>query len=221
MWHFKNLRLSFYSILLNLISHIDCEQDALVNVKQQCSEFYMTRNVQCRETIEQVQRQIAGLNFASEGETSYNFPSWQSNSPSSQPPDPSHPAPHPQTPIEQPVHGYSHPYSFAAQLNHQTTSPSLALPPYNHIVEQPRPGYSHPYPAYPAPQLPPYYASGNKYQHPQQAPNHEYRQPTYPGWHGPYYDAYQQQPGRPGPYLAPPYSVPAPYPPRQGSHQRP
>ncbi|XP_042399232.1 vacuolar-sorting protein BRO1-like [Zingiber officinale] len=200
-------------------------QDALMNVKQQCSDFYMTRNTQCRETIEQVQRQIAGLNFASEGETSYNFPSRQSNSPSPQPPEPqrtpllSHPTPNPETPMEQPAHGYSDRYSFAAQPNHQITSPSLAPPLYNYIAEQPRPGYSHPYPAYATPQPPPYYASGSKYQHPQQVPSHEYRQPAYPGWHGPYHNAYQQQPGGPGPYPAPPYSVPAPYP--QGSHQRP
>ncbi|KAG6501821.1 hypothetical protein ZIOFF_041705 [Zingiber officinale] len=200
-------------------------QDALMNVKQQCSDFYMTRNTQCRETIEQVQRQIAGLNFASEGETSYNFPSRQSNSPSPQPPEPqrtpllSHPTPNPQTPMEQPEHGYFD--RFAAQPNHQIASPSLAPPLYNYIAEQPRPGYSHPYPAYATPQPPPYYASGSKYQHPQQVPSHEYRQPAYPGWHGPYHNAYQQQPGGPGSYPAPPYSVPAPYPPQQGSHHRP
>ncbi|KAF3954863.1 hypothetical protein CMV_019853 [Castanea mollissima] len=38
-------------------------QDAITNVKQQCSDFVMTRNIQCREMTEDVQRQMAGLNF--------------------------------------------------------------------------------------------------------------------------------------------------------------
>ncbi|KAL5991944.1 hypothetical protein ACLOJK_012856 [Asimina triloba] len=33
--------------------------DAITNVKQQCSDFVMTRNIQCREMIEDVQRQVA------------------------------------------------------------------------------------------------------------------------------------------------------------------
>ncbi|KAG7016745.1 ALG-2 interacting protein X [Cucurbita argyrosperma subsp. argyrosperma] len=39
-------------------------QDAITNVKQQCSDFVMTRNIQCREMMEDVQRQMAGLQFS-------------------------------------------------------------------------------------------------------------------------------------------------------------
>ncbi|KAK1416088.1 hypothetical protein QVD17_31876 [Tagetes erecta] len=38
-------------------------QEAITNIKQQASDFVMTRNIQCREMIEDVQRQISGLSF--------------------------------------------------------------------------------------------------------------------------------------------------------------
>ncbi|XP_010918463.1 vacuolar-sorting protein BRO1 [Elaeis guineensis] len=168
-------------------------QDAITNVKQQCSDFVMTRNIQCREMIEDVQRQIAGLNFTADGKTGYNYPMpGQSNSQRNAP----------QQPEAQSAPPPSHPQ-----------------PPYHRPSgEQPRPAYSQPYPAYATPQPPPYYASGSHYQRPQQPPNHEYGQPAYPGWRGPYYNTHQQQPGSHPP---PPYTVPAPYPPQQGSYYRP
>ncbi|KAF3972022.1 hypothetical protein CMV_004436 [Castanea mollissima] len=45
------------SLILKII------KDAITNLKQQCSDFVMTRNIQCREMTEDVQRQMAGLNF--------------------------------------------------------------------------------------------------------------------------------------------------------------
>ncbi|CAL9090990.1 unnamed protein product [Musa textilis] len=221
-------------------------QDALTNVKQQCSDFIMTRSIQCRELIEDVQRQIAGLNFATDGKTGYNYPSGylqpfpstgqpdhqrttQQPEPQSTPP-PSHPQPsYHHVPAEQPGPVYLQPYPSTGQPDHQRTTqqpepqstppPSRPQPPYHHLpAEQPRPRYAHPYPAYAAPQQTPYYAPVGQYQHPQQPPNHEYWQPAYPGWHGAYYNAYQQQTG---PYPAPSYTVPAPYPPpQQGSYHR-
>ncbi|WOL07207.1 programmed cell death 6-interacting protein-like [Canna indica] len=207
-------------------------QDALSNVKQQCSDFVMTRSVQCREMIENVQRKIAGLNFATDVRTGNNYPSAsqpnlppsydpQQYDPQSVPP-PSHPQPpYQHMPVEQPKPGYSQPYHFAAQPNHHrmTEQPELLStasppphpqPPYHFVpVEQPRPGYSHPYPAYAAVQQPPYYAPASQYQPPQQPPNHGYGQPAHPGWRRTYYNAYRQQPS---PYPPPPYTVPTPYP---------
>lgn len=173
-------------------------QDAITNVKQQCSDFVMTRNIQCREMIEDVQRQIAGLNFGTDGKSSYNYSTQRSVS---QPLDPknSHPS-RPQTPYYQPT-------------------------------EQPTATFPQPHPSYGSSQQPPYHAppAGNHYQ-PQQPVGHEYGQPAYPGWRGPYYNA--QQPGshppppyttppqQPGSHPPPPYSIPSPYPPHQGGYYK-
>eukprot|EP00897_Mesotaenium_endlicherianum_P005252 jgi/Mesen1/4755/ME000242S03927 len=37
--------------------------DAITNLKQQCGDYVMTRSIQCREMMEDLQRQIAGLSF--------------------------------------------------------------------------------------------------------------------------------------------------------------
>ncbi|KAL6969911.1 bck1-like resistance to osmotic shock [Sarracenia purpurea var. burkii] len=178
-------------------------QDAISNVKQQCSDFVMTRNIQCREMIEDVQRQMAGFSFQDKNAGgAYNYPSvGQPNqiprSSSQQQMDPgSGPHPHrPQTPY------------------------------YHHPPEQPTmPGYTHPPPPYttaqPSPP-PPYQAaaagSGLPYPpQPQQPPaaNQDYGQPAYPGWRGPYYNAHAQQSGS---LPRPPYTVPSPYPPQHQS----
>ncbi|KAJ4825181.1 bck1-like resistance to osmotic shock [Turnera subulata] len=167
-------------------------QDAITNVKQQCSDFVMTRNIQCREMIEDVQRQMAGLSFQDRNNSgSYNYPSvnpqhHQSQRPNTQPPADSSNIvhPRPQTPYYQPPD--------------QPTVPAYAHPPYS------------------APQQPPPYhippASGAPYPPPQQQPppGQEYGQPAYPGWRGPYYNAHGPQPGS---HPRPPYTVPGPYPP--------
>ncbi|XP_072956759.1 vacuolar-sorting protein BRO1 [Typha angustifolia] len=167
-------------------------QDAINNVRQQCSDFVMTRNIQCREMIEEVQRQIAGFNFSSDGKSGYKYPS------SSQP--------NPQR-------------TASPQLDQQSPPlPSQHQPPYSHPTGEPRPAYSQPYPPYPAPQQPPYHVPGSQYQQQQRPPSHEYGQPAYPGWRGPYYNTPQQQPGQ---HPQPPYTIPGHYPPHQGGYYRP
>lgn len=171
-------------------------QDAITNIKQQCSDFVMTRNIQCREMIEDVQRQISGLSFQDNKNTGgYNYPAVgqshqtsRSNSQQHTEPvhtsNPSHPPTPPYQPQQQPIMpGYS-----------QTPSPYVSPP------QQVPPPY----------QLP---ASGPPYpppQHQQQPPvTHEYGQPAYPGWRGSYYNA----PPQPGSMPRPPYTVQPPYPP--------
>ncbi|KAI4357713.1 hypothetical protein L6164_001645 [Bauhinia variegata] len=159
-------------------------QDAITKVKQHCSDFIMTRSIQSREMIEDVQRQVAGLSF----QDSKNTGSFNNNYPPV-----GHQAqraspqidPRPQTPYYQqpPVAGYAHhppPYGSAHQ----------PPPPY-HVP----PSSAAPYP----PQA-----------HQQPPVSHEYGQPAYPGWRGPYYNAQGQQPST---VPRPPYTIPGPYPP--------
>ncbi|GLT34356.1 hypothetical protein SLA2020_088760 [Shorea laevis] len=87
------------------------------------------------------------------------------------------------------------------------------------------PGYDHPPPPYGAPQQPPPYhvlpAPSASYAPPpvqQQPPaSHEYGQPAYPGWHGPYYNAPGQQPGS---FPRLPYRISSPYPPDQSGYYK-
>ncbi|XWS63515.1 hypothetical protein CRYUN_Cryun06bG0104700 [Craigia yunnanensis] len=174
-------------------------QDAITNIKQQCSDFVMTRNIQCRELMEDVQRQMAGFSFQDRKNTG---------------PYPTVGEPH-QTP------------RFSPQM--QTEPQSTPLPssqtPYYRPPEQPMPGYGHPPPPYSAPQQPsPYHVpppTAAPYPPPQvqqQAPvSHGYGQPAYPGWHGPYYNAPVQQPGS---LPRPPYTIPNPYHPHQSGYYR-
>uniref|UniRef100_A0A5B7AJN3 Putative ALG-2 interacting protein X-like n=2 Tax=Davidia involucrata TaxID=16924 RepID=A0A5B7AJN3_DAVIN len=177
-------------------------QDAITNIKQQCSDFVMTRNIQCREMIEDVQRQIAGLSFQDGKNTgAYNYP-----------------------PVGQP-------HQTQRSNSQQQTDPGnmpLSRPqtPYYQPPEQPAmSGYAHPPPPYGSPQQPPppYHvpAAGPPYpppQHQQQpAVSHEYGQPAYPGWRGPYYNPHGQQPGS---VPRPPYTVPSPYPPHQSGYYK-
>ncbi|XP_050226094.1 vacuolar-sorting protein BRO1 [Mercurialis annua] len=172
-------------------------QDAITNVKQQCSDFVMTRSMQCREMMEDVQRQMGGLSFQDrKNSSSYNYPmvNQAHQTPRSNPPPPTSdpqnvPHPRPQT------------------------------PPYYQPPEQPAmTGYTHPPPPYTASQQPPPYhmqpAPGSPYPPPQAQqqppPSQEYGQPAYPGWRGPYYNSHAPQPGS---HPRPPYTVPSPYPP--------
>ncbi|GAB4828815.1 bck1-like resistance to osmotic shock [Ancistrocladus abbreviatus] len=171
-------------------------QDAITNVKQQCSDFVMTRNLQCREMIDDVQRQISGLSFQDRSTSSQNYPpvgqSHQMPRPTlQQPTDPVNMAQHsrPQMryyppPSQQPsMPGYGPPYGSSQQ------------PPINY--------HQAPIPA----------ASQYQLHQPQQhPPSHEYGQPAYPGWRGPYYNMQQ-----PGSFPRPPYNIPPQYPPPQQS----
>ncbi|TVU02382.1 hypothetical protein EJB05_52116, partial [Eragrostis curvula] len=175
-------------------------QEAIGKIKQQCSDFIMTRNIQCREMIEDVQRKLAGFNFSSSSQSSL-----QRNA--SVPPDQSSPSPPPHV---QP------PY---AAPSGEHSRPGYSQP-------EPRPPYSQPYPpSYGAPpQQPPYSVPHpGQYQQPphQPPPGHDYGQPAYPGWRGPYYNAHQPQPQQPGPYPQPPYNTQGSYPPHQNNYYGP
>ncbi|KAI5677271.1 hypothetical protein M9H77_08221 [Catharanthus roseus] len=169
-------------------------QEAITKIKQHCSDYVMTRNIQCREMIEDVQRQISGLSF--QDGKSHTYPSVGQRSTPHQQTDPGNlpNASHVQTPAYQPPQ--------------QPTMPGYAQtpPPYAPPHQQPPP-YHVPVsnPPYPPPQHQP---------HPPVAP--EYGQPAYPGWRGPYYGAPSQQPPQqPGSMPRPPYTLPSssPYPP--------
>ncbi|XP_012479529.1 vacuolar-sorting protein BRO1 [Gossypium raimondii] len=174
-------------------------QDAINNIKQQCSDFVMTRNIQCREMMEDVQRQMAGFNFQ-DRESTGPYPS-----------------------VGQPR---QNPRSSTQQL---TESQSISHPspqtPYYRPPEQPMHGYGHPPPPYTAPQQPsPYHVPPSTvapYPPPhaqQHAPvGHEYGQPAYPGWRGPYYNAPAEQSGS---HPRPPYTIPNPYHPHQSGYYK-
>lgn len=185
-------------------------QDAITNVKQQCSDFIMTRNIQCQDMIEGVQKQIAGFSFQDGKNTGgYNSSSYQRpNPPQTDPQNVPHPRPQTPyyTPREQPtMAGYSHPPPYGS------SQPPAQQPPHYGSSQQP--------PHYGSSQQPPQYGSGGPPYVPplgQQPPpaGHEYGQPAYPGWRGPYYNAQAQQPGN---FTRPPYTVPSPYPPHHQS----
>lgn len=170
-------------------------QDAITNIKQQCSDFVMTRNIQCREMIDDVQRQISGLSFK-DAKTSggYKYPSGGQ--------------PHTQR-------------SSPQQTDPATVSNAVRLqspPPYQPQQQPSIHGYAQNHPAYGAPQQPPHYplqASGPPYPpppHQQQQPP----QPTYPGWHNPYHNV----PPQPGSMPPPPYTIPRYPPPNQSGYYR-
>ncbi|KAJ0037824.1 hypothetical protein Pint_22192 [Pistacia integerrima] len=182
-------------------------QDAITNVKQQCSDFVMTRNIQCREMIDDVQRHMAGLSFQ-DRKTSVSY-------------DGSYPS------VGPPPHQI--PRSTAPPQTEPPNTPPMPHPqsPYYRPPEQPTmPGYGHPPPPYGTPQqshpyhAPPAPAAPYPPQHPQQQPppSHDYGQPAYPGWRGPYYNAHGQQPGS---QPRPPYTIPSPYTyPNQGGYYK-
>ncbi|KAJ6903112.1 hypothetical protein NC651_020574 [Populus alba x Populus x berolinensis] len=175
-------------------------QDAITNIKQQCSDFVMTRNIQCREMIEDVQRQMAGLSFQDRKNTgSYSYPAVNQphQTPRSSPQPPSDPqnVPHPRSQTS-----YYQPHE-------QSTMPAYAHHPSPYTAPQQAPPYHIP-PAPGAPYPPPQV---------QQPTSQEYGQPAYPGWRGPYYNAHGQQSGS---LPRPPYTIPGPYPPHQGYYKQ-
>uniref|UniRef100_A0A2P2IV00 Hydroxyproline-rich glycoprotein n=1 Tax=Rhizophora mucronata TaxID=61149 RepID=A0A2P2IV00_RHIMU len=174
------------------------KQDAITNVKQQCSDFSMTRNIQCREMIEDVQRTMAGLSFQDQKNAgSYNYPAVQQphqtqRAASQPPPEPQNvPISRPQRPYYQPP---DQPTIMSGYAQH--------IPPYPPY--QAPPGVGVPYPAPQVQQQPP--------------TSREYGQPAYPGWRGPYYNAHAPHGQQPGSFPRPPYT--APYPPHQGGYYK-
>uniref|UniRef100_A0A0D9XL32 BRO1 domain-containing protein n=1 Tax=Leersia perrieri TaxID=77586 RepID=A0A0D9XL32_9ORYZ len=189
-------------------------QEAIGKIKQQCSDFIMTRNIQCREMIEDVQKKLAGFSFSSSSQAGMqrntSAPPDQ-NSPSPPPPQPQH-APH-------------------AQGSYGVPPGSDSRPGYSQ--PEPRSAYTQPYPPYGAPpQQPPYGAPPQQppygaphpghYQQPphQPPPNHDYGQQYPGGWRGQYYNPHQPQQPQP-PYPQPPYNAQGSYPPHQNNYYRP
>ncbi|CAL9215084.1 unnamed protein product [Arabidopsis halleri] len=141
-------------------------QDAITNVKQQCSDFVMTRSIQCREMIEDVQRQMSGLSFQ-DHRSSGPYPSVHQPAASSPPPppetqNPSHP--HPHAPYYRPPE--------------QMSRPGYTIPPYG-----PPPPYHTPHGQAPQPYPPqaqqqphPSWQQGSYYD-----PQGQQPRPPYPG----------------------------------------
>ncbi|KAI4379118.1 hypothetical protein MLD38_005454 [Melastoma candidum] len=175
-------------------------QDAITNVKQQCSDFIMTRSIQSREMMEDVQRNMTGLSFQDRNVGAFN----SSYSHIGQ-----RPGFHSQA---EPQHAPHHPPPYQTPDQPTTATPGYGYhaAPYGTTAQAP------PY------QVPP--PQANTYQPPQgQQPtpaSHDYGQPAYPGWRGPYYNNAhpQQQASHP----RPPYTVQPPYPPpHQSGYYRP
>ncbi|XP_020966777.1 ALG-2 interacting protein X isoform X1 [Arachis ipaensis] len=110
-------------------------QDAITNVKQQSNDFVMTRNIQCREMIEDVQRKVANMSFQDKnsGAFSSSYPpvGSQNQRPSTQQTDPRPQTPYYQPPEQPPVSSYGHPlpsYSSAAHQPHLHTTFHQHLP---------------------------------------------------------------------------------------------
>lgn len=167
-------------------------QDAVNNVKQQCSDFVMTRNIQSREMIDDVQRQMAGLSFSS------GHPNLQRNasqpSADQQPPPRASPAPPP----------YHNPAG-------EHPGPGFA-PPYPNYSQQPQPQ-----PPYHGPA-----GQYQQYGQQRPGPSPDYGQQAYPGWRGPYYNMQMPGSGHPPPQqLQPPFNGPPQYYPPQGGYYRP
>ncbi|PKA50016.1 hypothetical protein AXF42_Ash017555 [Apostasia shenzhenica] len=148
------------------------KDDAINNVKQQCSDFVMTRNMQCREMLEDVQRQIAGLNFSS-GLSSFPRSSPQ---PSDPPPNPrtSH---SPQPPFHRPAGaGFCQPYPPYSQHQQSPAQPPYPAPaaPYQQDFGQPAyPGWRGPYYNAHAQQPAPGHPPPSPYNISQQYPPHQ------------------------------------------------
>ncbi|KAL8470857.1 hypothetical protein ACS0TY_033433 [Phlomoides rotata] len=120
-------------------------QDAITQVKQQCNDFVMTRNIQCREMIDVVQRQLAGLSFQ-DGKSSggYTYPSVGEphHAPRASIQQQFDPGNHPQTPIYHPM---PHPIQTALYGTPQQPPSTYHSPvpshPYPPTQNQQQPAY--------------------------------------------------------------------------------
>ncbi|KAL3693041.1 hypothetical protein R1sor_006692 [Riccia sorocarpa] len=196
-------------------------QDAITNLKQQCADYVMTRNIQCREMMEDLQRQIAGLSFSDSNSSGRNYPAvgTAQRAQASQATNPTYaPSQQHQTP---PSSGHPHPQYYGSAPGPSPASqqqPASQYPGYQ-APQQAAPGapayYSSPPPQQNPPAAPPYYSQTsahqqNPSQHP--PPQHNYSQPPYPGWQGPYYNAGQPTQQNPQTVSQPPYTYPPPAP---------
>jgi len=189
-------------------------QDAITNLKQQCSDFTMTRNIQCRDMMEDLQRQLAGLNF-NDKKPGFNYSSHGQSTQRAVPVV----SPHPDPQNGQQTGGQQPPY-------YRTSEQSV--PPYSTSSAPP-----HPHNVYSGPQNPqqphPYYAQAPSSYNPSGVPPqpsvaHDYSQPPFPGWRGPYYNAMPGSHPPPGSsHPPPPYHISPSgeyYPPQQGGYYK-
>nr|CAD1836255.1 unnamed protein product [Ananas comosus var. bracteatus] len=101
-------------------------QDAINNIKQQCSDFVMTRQIQCREMIEEVQRQIAGFSFSG-GKTGH-----RTNQQRNVPPQPNQQTTPPPTHLlsRHRLHTIIHPVNQGQDI----LNPTQPMPPRRHLL---------------------------------------------------------------------------------------
>jgi programmed cell death 6-interacting protein len=113
-------------------------QDAITNIKQQASDFVMTRNMQCREMAEDVQRQMAGLNFQDRKSSGSGYASAAAPYGSPHQPSPYHvpptanpPYPPPHTQQQPPAYpGWRAPYNHTPTQQPGSNSPQPPYPPH-------------------------------------------------------------------------------------------
>lgn len=182
-------------------------QDAINNLKQQCTEYAMSREVQSRDMIENLQRQLAGFSFRDNSSSMYYPPvtSQTQRAVPSGPPQASHPA----------YYASGTPHSAPPQPRVGPSPQSTNVG--GHQTQPPLPYYSSPGPNQGAVNylpVPP----------PQVGTHYNYSQPPYPGWQAPYYNAAPTN-THPGASQPPPsYQAPAAgpyYPPTtQGEYYR-
>ncbi|CAM6101276.1 unnamed protein product [Calypogeia fissa] len=204
-------------------------QDAIANLKQQCSDYVMTRNIQCREMMEDLQRQIAGLSFSDGPGRAYPSAGDRASR--------AH---------EYPGVGSAQRAQTQSAQSHSASAPQGSHPPYYHQASpavatvgtqaqqspsyaayqappQHQPGAPSTYYATPPPQqnppAPPYYTPQTPAQQNPSQPAPNYNQPPYPGWQGPYFNTASNQSSsqtlqNPPPYYNPTqggyYSAPSP-----------
>ncbi|XP_010554440.1 PREDICTED: ALG-2 interacting protein X-like [Tarenaya hassleriana] len=140
-------------------------QDAIANMKQQCSDFLMTRSIQCREMMEDVQRQMTGLSFQD------------------------HKSSGPYQPLHQPPASGSRPQPENQNPSHIHPQPPYYMSPGQPMYRPPEQS-SRPYgnPPYGGPQPPP---PNHNTSHGQGPHPHGHAH----GWQGSYYNPQPQQPG--------------------------
>jgi programmed cell death 6-interacting protein len=164
-------------------------QDAITNLKQQCSDYVMTRSIQCREMMDDLQRQIAGLSFSNDNRPSRTYPSVGAAAPAAAPSQDSSyytsgsaPSYGAQAPARPPYYAGQHqagmpppPYYAQPPAQAPSHSQNFAQPPY--------PGWQGPY--YNGPPAPPAAPQTPQAPHPGAPPQ--------PPHHGGFFSAFYKQ----------------------------
>ncbi|KAI5055520.1 hypothetical protein GOP47_0029041 [Adiantum capillus-veneris] len=182
-------------------------QDAINNLKQQCSDYTMTREIQGRDMIEDLQRRMSNLSFRQGNAASNNQPQRTGGGIFSLFPFAgSHRGAQQQ---QQSQHQYSQQSAPNSEMPHQPTPQQQNANPTAHQQMPQPPYYSHGQQAHHYPPGPPHGATPPYYPPPPPTSNVNYAQPPYPGWQGPYYNATSL-----GGSSQPPPAYQAPYYPR-------